>query len=60
VNGLASTPYNVAVGGTQFNDNPAATHWSRSNDSHLASAKGCIPEAVWNESGYISRMTYGV
>lgn len=53
VNGLASTPYNVAVGGTQFNDTASpATYWNTTNDSHGASAKGYIPEVVWNESSY--------
>jgi hypothetical protein len=54
VNGLASTPYNVAVGGTEFNDaaNPS-TYWSSSNNSTTkASATGYIPEVVWNESSY--------
>ena len=53
VNGLASTPYNVAVGGTQFTDTTsAATYWNTANDAHLASAKGYIPEAALNESSY--------
>jgi pseudomonalisin len=53
VNGLASTPYNVAVGGTQFADiTSAATYWNTANDAHLASAKGYIPETTWNESSY--------
>jgi hypothetical protein len=51
INGLASTPYNVAVGGTQFSDS-TGSYWNTGNDAHLASAKGYIPEAVWNESGY--------
>ncbi|HLJ47739.1 MAG TPA: protease pro-enzyme activation domain-containing protein [Bryobacteraceae bacterium] len=50
VNGLASTPYDVAVGGTQFLDSPAATYWNTSNDAHVASAKSYIPETVWNET----------
>jgi subtilase family serine protease len=52
VNGIASTPYNVAVGGTQFDDtdNPSA-YWSDTNDPTTgASALGYIPEKVWNES----------
>ena len=52
VNGIASTPYNVAVGGTQFDDtdNPSA-YWSDTNDPVTgASALGYIPEKVWNES----------
>ena len=28
VSGLASTPYNVAVGGTQFNENGDSTYWN--------------------------------
>jgi hypothetical protein len=53
VNGLASTPYNVAVGGTEFNDSTGA-YWNTANDAHLASAKSYIPEVVWNESAYTS------
>ena len=52
VNGIASTPYNVAVGGTQFDDtaNPSA-YWSDTNDPVTGlSALGYIPEKVWNES----------
>jgi len=52
VNGLASTPFNVAVGGTDFNDfsNPL-TYWNTSNSSTTeASAKGYIPESTWNDS----------
>ena len=52
VSGIASTPYNVAVGGTQFDDtaNPGA-YWSSTTDPNTgASALGYIPEIVWNES----------
>jgi hypothetical protein len=52
VNGLASTPFNVAVGGTDFNDasNPS-TYWSSTNDSVTqSSAKSYIPEDTWNSS----------
>ena len=45
VNGLGSTPYNVSVGGTQFNE-AGGTYWSSSN-----TALGYIPEEAWNESG---------
>ncbi|HWY09489.1 MAG TPA: Ig-like domain repeat protein [Candidatus Acidoferrales bacterium] len=50
VNGAAATPYNVAVGGTQFADvaNPSA-YWG-SNNANFSSALGYIPEAAWNES----------
>ena len=52
VNGIASTPYNVAVGGTQFDDtaNPSFYWNSISDPVTLASALGYIPEKVWNES----------
>jgi Bacterial Ig-like domain (group 3) len=51
VNVLASTPYTVAVGGTQFNENGHdSTYWNPTNSSNLASVKSYIPEDVWNES----------
>jgi subtilase family serine protease len=52
VNGLASTPYNVAVGGTELSD-ASGGYWNLSNDpTHHASAIGPIPEVVWQESSY--------
>jgi pseudomonalisin len=53
VDGEASTPYNVAVGGTQFNENGAdSVYWNGTNDpQNRSSAKTYIPEVVWNESG---------
>ncbi len=53
VNGLASTPYNTAVGGTEFDDtaNPSL-YWTASNGSATQGyALRYIPEKVWNESG---------
>jgi pseudomonalisin len=60
VNGLASSPYNVAVGGTQFADttNPAG-YWNTSNDAHQASARSYIPETAWNESSPSSPVAGG-
>ena len=53
INGLASSQYDVAVGGTEFNDSASpSTYWNTSNSSQLASAKGYIPEMAWNESSY--------
>ena len=51
VNGFASTMYNVAVGGTEFNDTANPTqYWSTTNDpSTKASALGYIPESAWND-----------
>jgi len=55
VSGLASTPYNVAMGGTDFDDaNNQTAFWNAANTSTtppvLASAKGYIPEITWNDS----------
>lgn len=52
VNGIASTPYNVAVGGTQFDDIANNdTYWTVNADpTTLQSALSYIPEIVWNES----------
>ena len=52
-NGLASTPYNVATGGTDFLDTyegSLSTYWSTTNNSAGGSAKSYIPEMPWNDS----------
>ena len=49
VNGLASTPYNVAVGGSEFNEG-SGTYWNETNNTYSTSALSYIPEVVWNES----------
>ena len=51
VNALASTPYNVAVGGTDFYDTYAgtnSTYWNSGNTTTYGSAKSYIPEIPWN------------
>jgi hypothetical protein len=52
VSGFASTPYNVAVGGTDFNDvGNYNKYWSLSNNSTTqASALSYIPETTWNQT----------
>jgi hypothetical protein len=50
VNGLASTPFNTAVGGTEFADTTLNTYWSQTVNADQSSVLGYIPEAVWNES----------
>src|SRR5574340_1195123 len=51
VNGAASTPYNIAVGGTQFADAAnLANYWNATNSPNFSSVKGYIPEAAWNDS----------
>ncbi len=53
VSGFASTPYNVAVGGTDFDQTAttAPNYWSATNNSTTeASAQSYIPETTWNDS----------
>jgi len=51
VSGLASTPFNVSVGGTDFDEvNTWATYWNSANDATGSSAKSYIPEIPWNEN----------
>ena len=53
VSGFASTPYNVAVGGTDFDQSSAtlANYWNATNTSTTqSSAKSYIPETTWNQS----------
>jgi hypothetical protein len=60
VNGLASTPYNIAVGGTDFYYSQAAgtstqintqlaTYWSGSSTAPTVSLKQTVPEQAWND-----------
>lgn len=56
VSGISSTPFNTAVGGTDFNQfNSQANFWnptpatSATGQTQLT-AKGYIPENVWNDS----------
>jgi len=60
VSGWTSTPYNVSVGGTDFEDTynaskgsptiPVSTYWSSTNLATYGSAKSYIPEIPWNDS----------
>ncbi|MGA3125859.1 MAG: protease pro-enzyme activation domain-containing protein [Candidatus Korobacteraceae bacterium] len=50
VNGLASTAFNVAVGGTQLTDSADNSYWAPQNNAAFGSALSYIPEQVWNES----------
>jgi hypothetical protein len=52
VSGLASTPFNVSVGGTDFDQvNNFAAYWNSTNDPITGtSAKSYIPEIPWNEN----------
>ncbi len=60
VSGFASTPYNVAVGGTDFGDSFAGTntnYWSSTNSNVFSSAMSYIPEIPWNDSCASSLLT---
>jgi len=52
INGFSSTPYDVSVGGTDFNDlsNPTTYFSSTNNPTTQLSAKSYIPEVPWNDS----------
>jgi len=56
VSGVASTPFNVAMGGTDFNQvGVQTTYWNTCAGTPCStipplSAKGYIPEMVWNDS----------
>src|SRR5437660_1123360 len=55
VNGIASTPFNIAVGGTDFDDvGNQAAFWNQNPGANdpvtRLSAKGYIPEVPWNDS----------
>jgi len=54
VNGVASTAYDVAVGGTQLDDAETSLYWAAAPDSVSGlSALSYIPEWGWNESGAV-------
>jgi pro-kumamolisin-like protein/Big-like domain-containing protein len=55
ISGISSTPFNVAVGGTDFNysvASPSSVYWNVTNSGTPAteSAKSYIPEIPWNDS----------
>lgn len=55
ISGIASTPFNIAVGGTDFDDvGTQATYWNQNPGANdpvtRLSAKGYIPETTWNDS----------
>ncbi|HVS88798.1 MAG TPA: protease pro-enzyme activation domain-containing protein [Candidatus Acidoferrum sp.] len=59
ISGTASTPFNVAVGGTDFDDvGNTATFWNTTNSNPgQESAKGYIPETTWNDSCAVNGLT---
>lgn len=52
-NAIATTVYDVAVGGTDFSDlyfGTTNTYWSSTNGPNYESAKSYVPEIPWNDS----------
>jgi Pro-kumamolisin, activation domain/Bacterial Ig-like domain (group 3) len=60
VSGFASTPYNVAVGGTDFNDIASpSTFWKPTSDPVTQeSAVGYIPEVPWDDTCTSSALSF--
>jgi subtilase family serine protease len=53
VSSPSSTPYNVAVGGTDFGDSAlgtTSTYWGSTNSKTYGSALSYVPEIPWNDS----------
>ena len=50
VNGSASTPYDIAVGGNMFVETAGGTFWNATNRPDHSSVIGYIPETVWQET----------
>ena len=51
VNGIASTPFTAAIGGTDFNQyNSQTNYWNPTNGANEESAKGYIAEVAWSNS----------
>ena len=51
VSGMASTPYNTAVGGTDFNwGSTASPYWGATNNIYSGNALGYVPEVPWNDT----------
>ncbi|MGA9717194.1 MAG: S53 family peptidase [Acidobacteriaceae bacterium] len=53
VSGLASTPFNLAAGGTDYADaflGTTGNYWNSTNTAVYGSAKSYIPEIPWNDS----------
>ncbi len=57
VSGIASTPYDVAAGGTDFSDNYSSdfaaapnAYWNTNDSSPFGSALSYVPEFTWNQT----------
>ncbi len=59
VNALASTPFNIAVGGTMFNENGDPSKYWASTQPISETAISYIPENAWNESSLTNGLWSG-
>ncbi len=60
VSGIASTPFNVAAGGTDFDFTAAGyplSFWNTTSGANFRTAKGYITETTWNDSCAQSGLT---
>ena len=67
VSGLASTPWNVAVGGTDFfysdyatGGASAPTFWNATNDANLGSLKAPLQEQTWDDGFGLNIISNGL
>ncbi len=62
VGGFASTPYDVAVGGTDLsNGTVPSAYWNTTNSSTTqASVKSYVPETTWSDSACAQNLDYGL
>jgi len=67
VSGIASTPWNVAVGGTDFyysdyatGGASAPTFWNATNDANLGSLKAPLPEQGWDDGFGLNIISNGL
>ncbi|HEX3877083.1 MAG TPA: protease pro-enzyme activation domain-containing protein [Bryobacteraceae bacterium] len=54
----ASLPEVTAVGGTEFNEG-GGIYWNSTNSTTLGSAKGYVPEMVWNDVAALNSLWVG-
>jgi subtilase family serine protease len=53
ITGWGGTPYNISVGGTDFEDTYLGTtssYWNSTNASDFSSVKSYVPEIPWNDT----------
>jgi subtilase family serine protease len=57
ISDICASSFVTCVGGTEFNDIPAASYWAGTNGNNYESALAYIPEGGWNEPNSSSATT---